>query len=594
MKYYILSLVCFSLSGCWLGNSFSENCDPSSCSGTCEDNICVLGVKTDTGDKSDMAISEPDISTDMMLDTADMPVKTVCTVHTDCDQTIDLAGTELCVQGFCEQVLFEEGTSGVCDEIFLGEGEQLDISPEDTIIIPVISSLSGASNQQGRLIAVKAYKLAVQNANASGALGGRKVALIMCDDYTNEEVSRKISKKLLDRTKAISFLGYNFDGGLSLGVTPPITSRGVLAFINSTDIGYSTLPDDDLAFRNLPSDSLSIEAIKSLVQRYNPPKTGIFYRKDDPVLKLEGQTMVQAVPNAAVGAYEIGNYDMAVESVKAVTIGLNKPVDILIGIGSQELPDAISAYKGINATDYFSASRVFVPAISAFNILTLKSITGLPDHRVEMTTGAANTTQAFRTLFMSEYDAFDDVAPSLYDSAMFVLLAHAGAPSATTGAELRDVIRSKFVDNMTASADDVTFEASSVNGFAQAVAGLNDGKKIKYLGAAGGAPILFGPEGDVRYNQIAGTFTTNGFVVTRIFLGPGSIDLCTGDLIGGDCAQGYTDDGADPGQSCLPLPQNFPPIPNTGICLPRCGPGKTCPSPIFVCDQNSNLCVPAG
>ena len=86
MKYLTPALLVLFASGCWFGNSFSNDCDPAACAGTCQDNICVVGSTDTNNANNDMGVDEGE---------DDMPIdKIACVAHSDCGQTPELSGDQ--------------------------------------------------------------------------------------------------------------------------------------------------------------------------------------------------------------------------------------------------------------------------------------------------------------------------------------------------------------------------------------------------------------------------------------------------------------------------------------------------------------------
>lgn len=510
-----------------------------------------------------------------------------CAVHTDCDQRPSPdgapSGTELCIANQCQALLFEHASGGGCTEMF---GRVSD-DPSNTLVIPTLQSITGEGAAFGAATALNGYRMAARFANESGAFGQRGVVMVLCDDASQPVAAEEIARTIIDRSGAISVLGPAGDTTQDVSVKVLIPKQ-VLSFAATTSLLYSTLVDNDLAFRVYPSDQLSLEGLEALTRRYPGSSIGLLYRSDAVVRRVLGETVRQAIVNESLSAASyIGLDPMSIASaVRQIVEGNgDEPVDLLFIIGLAETADVITAYREA-LPDGFSTKlpRIVTDAPGALIIPTVVAENPeITPFDIEAIVGAAISTEDFASLYQAIFETNENLQLTgvFYDAAMLTILAHAAVPQAQTGADLAAALRARLTD----PEGQVIAGSNGIRAFGNAVVALANGRNIQYVQVAGGQPTQFDENGDVRYPIIAGTFLdaeATFFIPLRVLFGGVWLDACSEP--GMACNGGWTDAPDDAGQLCVDVGLGL-----LSICAPRCTAdgGVMCPIEEMMCMPQS-------
>jgi len=117
-------------------------------------------------------------------------------------------------------------------------------------LVPLTGDFASAGTEQ-----TQAARVAMDEINAAGGVLGQRLALLVADDGTDEEVGKLAARQLIDEG-AIAVFG-STASSVTLAATPifveaklPVISGG------STSPALTTLADDGYFFRTIPSDSL--------------------------------------------------------------------------------------------------------------------------------------------------------------------------------------------------------------------------------------------------------------------------------------------------------------------------------------------------
>ena len=623
-----LCLLALFVSGCTALFDFSSECSSAQdCAGgatmECVQGLCVAtsAPPTDGGvivDASgDMTVVVPDMDTEPDTGDADQGVdqgapKMACETHQACGLVANGDGTfegdSLCVDGFCEQVLFTQGEGG-CRDLY----GQVSDDPENTIIIPAVNELTGEASVVSQEATLGGYRLAFDLINGSGLLEPRRALLVSCDDNTDIATARDVMNRILDATNALAVLGPGFDDIADAVVSEVTASRRVLNFTRSTSSRQSNIPNSDLVFRVIPTDRQSIEGIIALLKRFEPRTVAMFFRSDKPSTNAFGQEFRLILEEEIDGTVRTRPYnlndDKSIEdATKRMANDLGAPADYVILVsGQDDLVTVASSYRQAFSTGFTEKAPVFItPVTGARELPLVGNNPGLDLARnLEAVIGFYEASERFNALYQSREGSppFNVLVRVNYDSAMLTLLSFIAAPEATTGGELAQALRTKLTDP-----DGTAFVADDITQIAAPVLGkLARGETIQYL-LSNGIPLRFTAQGDaifplysIAYKET--NFSSESVYAKRVYQGNGFwIDLCDG--LNMVCPNRWDNQpvrpamGTPPDQFCAPRGP-MPP----GICLPVCstmmGAMKACPlpAPFFTCSMaggGAELCLPPG
>jgi ABC-type branched-subunit amino acid transport system substrate-binding protein len=511
-----------------------------------------------------------------------------CASHFECDQNADLTGTELCIQGGCQQVIFDHPSGGGCSEMF----GRLTDDPDNTLVVPILVSLAGGGSGFGPLTAANGFRMAARFANDSRGLGQRSVVMLICNDVSQFEAAEEVTRTVIERTGALSLLGPTGDNGLN-GVLNVLVPNEVMLFTASPSLVVTNLVDNDLAFRTVPSDQLSLTGFEALPARLPDARIALMYRTDIITRRVLGEATAQALSDRLVAS---ASYEGDAESYRAAATAIveasgPEPVDLLIIVGQDEQGEVVNAYRDALPNGFENAlPRIFTDTLGALSVASIiETNPDLTPFDIEAVLGAVVATDGFTSLYDANFntDANLQLAGLFYDAAMLTLLAHAAAPDAKTGTELVRALR----ERVTAPNGMPIAGSDGVSAFGNAAAVLARGESIQYVQAAGGQPTRFDDKGDVPYPIISGTFLdpeSTFFLPLRYLAGPVWLDACIGP--GQPCTGGWTDAEDDPGQSCLASG-----IEGLGFCAPNCAPmgEASCPVDEMSCqptEGEAGLC----
>ena len=151
----------------------------------------------------------------------------------------------------------------------------------DQVVLGALMPITGGLQSYGQS-SLNGIRLAVAEANAAGGIRGKKVVLKVGDTQTKPQSAIDAAKKLVSLERARGLIG-----ALASGSTIPISSTvAVPSKIPqitgaSTAPAISTLKDNDLLFRTIPSDAYQGIALAKLVKEKGVGKTAIIYINND-------------------------------------------------------------------------------------------------------------------------------------------------------------------------------------------------------------------------------------------------------------------------------------------------------------------------
>lgn len=166
----------------------------------------------------------------------------------DADCTAKYGAGNTCDSGVCRTPNAAELLGGPCLEA-VG-----DIEASNSFNIGVVMPLSGGEEGFGQLI-VNAVKLAQDDVNKVGGIGGRKIGLIICDSLSTSDGAVAAARHLVDKSGVQVVIGSDSSGQtLSIATEVTIPAKVVLISPSATVSTISSLPDDNLVWRTCASD----------------------------------------------------------------------------------------------------------------------------------------------------------------------------------------------------------------------------------------------------------------------------------------------------------------------------------------------------
>jgi ABC-type branched-subunit amino acid transport system substrate-binding protein len=362
-------------------------------------------------------------------------------------------------------------------------------------------SLSGGLSSYGQASLV-GLQLAVDEMNAAGGVNGGKVTLAVGDDRTAPQGGIDAAKKLVETDKVNVLIG-----ALASGVTIPVAINvtvpaGVLQVSTaSTSPEITTLKDDDLVFRTVPTDAGQGAALAQIARDKGVKKIAVAhvnngYGKglaDTFARAYDGAVAAVAYDPKRPGALR-GELQQAAKSGAETLLVIAYPDD-----GIAMLKQALDGglFKRVALADGMKASEV----IAAAGAKALEGAFGTAPQ------GLGEAAAAFRKVYEAKHK---DASPkpyvdAAYDAAVLVGLAALRAKSSEPKM-IRDALRA--VANPPG-------EKVLPGAFAKAKKLIESGQDIDYVGAAG--PQNFDAAGDVTGSYAHWEIKDGKFVTIKVF-----------------------------------------------------------------------------
>jgi len=326
-------------------------------------------------------------------------------------------------------------------------------------------------------------QFAVKQINAAGGVNGEQVEVVIADTQTKPQAGVDAAQKLINVDGVHAIVGA-LSSGVTIPVAKTVTSRESVPQISnaSTSPTITTLEDDDLLFRSVPSDAYQGVALADIVTRKGFSNVSILYVNND-----YGQGLADAFTEAFGGevsaaiAFEQGQASYRGELQRAARN--NAEALVLIGY-----PESGSVILRQSLEGGYLSKFIFTDGMKAPEIIDRVG--------AQFLNGAFGTVpqsrdteglRVFREAYIAEYGdlpgkPYYDTA---YDAAMVIALAAQKAGS-TDPEAIRDNLR------------DVANPPGEVilpGEWEKAVKLLADGQNINYEGAAGS--VDFDDSGDV-------------------------------------------------------------------------------------------------
>jgi len=326
-------------------------------------------------------------------------------------------------------------------------------------------------------------QFAVKQINAAGGVNGEQVEVVIADTQTKPQAGVDAAQKLINVDGVHAIVGA-LSSGVTIPVAKTVTSRESVPQISnaSTSPTITTLEDDDLLFRSVPSDAYQGVALADIVTRKGFSNVSILYVNND-----YGQGLADAFTEAFGGevsaaiAFEQGQASYRGELQRAARN--NAEALVLIGY-----PESGSVILRQSLEGGYLSKFIFTDGMKAPEIIDRVG--------AQFLNGAFGTVpqsrdteglRVFREAYIAEYGdlpgkPYYDTA---YDAAMVIALAAQKAGSTDPEAirnNLRDVANPPG-------------EVILPGEWEKAVKLLADGQNINYEGAAGS--VDFDDSGDV-------------------------------------------------------------------------------------------------
>jgi branched-chain amino acid transport system substrate-binding protein len=205
--------------------------------------------------------------------------------------------------------------------------------------IGAIEILSGPSAAYG--VAIKAgLELALDEINAKGVLGGRKIALTVEDSAANKDQAINAARKLVGRDKVVTIIGPTLSNEM-FAVGPVVNERKIpIIGTSTTATGITAI--GDYVFRTSLPESDVIPVTLALAKARGVKTIALMYANDDAFSKSGFDVMKAAAEKAGLtilGIETFGNKDTdfsaqltKIKAMKPDAVGVSALVEPVSGV----------------------------------------------------------------------------------------------------------------------------------------------------------------------------------------------------------------------------------------------------------------------
>lgn len=392
------------------------------------------------------------------------------------------------------------GASGQCVSVLSPECTSIHLpsNRENMIVLGSIQPTSGDAASAG-IPQENAVVLALADFNESGLIGDARYGLVGCDSAGDLERGVAAATHLSEVVGTPAIVGPAFSGIFIEAATTVTIPAGVMTISGSaTSETISTIPDDDLAWRTIASDSFQSVAIADRVRDLRAELGGDIkvaaFGKDD----AYGKGLLFAVGTALESELGEDNYfgvlhpdpanDANADIPTAVATALESnfyDADVVLLLGTAEIVDVLASYETILDDEGLAETPRYILSDGGKidETLELVAADSTLQSRVEGTipsleNGAIYT--GFKQRFAAEFGVDPgSFGSNAYDAAY--LLGYAGLTMLATETELSGANFAAFMQRFI-SGQTVTAGPTDIGG---ALTALQAGADIDFEGASG-------------------------------------------------------------------------------------------------------------
>jgi branched-chain amino acid transport system substrate-binding protein len=176
---------------------------------------------------------------------------------------------------------------------------------QDGVPVGAIEILSGPNAAYG--IAIKAgLELALDEVNAKGVLGGRKIALTVEDSAANKDQAINAARKLIGRDKVIGIIGPTLSNEM-FAVGPVTNERGIPTVGTSTTAKGITAIGPYIFRTSLPESDVIPVTLRKAISR-GVKTIALLYANDDAFSKSGFDVMKEAAEKAGLTIVAIESF----------------------------------------------------------------------------------------------------------------------------------------------------------------------------------------------------------------------------------------------------------------------------------------------
>jgi branched-chain amino acid transport system substrate-binding protein len=251
---------------------------------------------------------------------------------------------------------------------------------ETPVKIGIVQATSGGSAALYGVMQKNAAELAIEEVNASGALGDLKLVGIHQDDGGDRGQSVNIFQRLINQEKVSVILGPTLT--TSAFAADPIAQKAQVPVIASSNTAPGVTDMGDYIFRTSPPESKVFPGVLAYVKKMSAPKTAAqIYGIDDALMKSayavhKKALEAEGIKIVATETFQKGDVDY---SAQLTTIKAASPDIIVIGGLAEEAANIVrqarqlgipqsTTIMGANASISTKLAELAGPAAEGFTV----------------------------------------------------------------------------------------------------------------------------------------------------------------------------------------------------------------------------------
>lgn len=364
--------------------------------------------------------------------------------------------------------------------------------PGDPVRMGLVIPLTGATSQFGATMSAAA-KIAVEEINKAGGIGGHPIEVLIEDDQSNPEAAVRAARKLIDVDKVVS-IGGSYASSVTSAIAPLCWEGRTTLFTASGADSITQLPHQGFIFRTSPTVTLQGTRVGRFAVDVLGAKSMFFLGPQTPFaqtyIDLISGLFKQAGGTGGGLIYEDKRASYRTEVDQALR---TKPDVIVLG---GYVPDTAVVLKDLYRAGYqgqrigfsFGVNKALTEAVPA----------EVSEGTYSLVPSASESSETYKRLVGKlGLPSLDSYSCQVYDHVMLTALALSRGKSPLNGTTVRDNVR-----NISQAPG-----GRKVSEVAEALALAAGGTPMDYDGASG--PLEFLSNGDVadvffRYEQVRG------------------------------------------------------------------------------------------
>lgn len=143
---------------------------------------------------------------------------------------------------------------------------------------------------------LEGVRLAVEEINGKGGVGGRNLKIVAMDDKGQKEIGQRVARQLADNTDVVAVVGF-LRSAVAIPAAITFAQNGVLFLSPGASNPLLTAPRSPFVFRNIPTDRQSGQQLADFAIKRGFTSTAVFFQQDGELRSLATEFQEQAATN---------------------------------------------------------------------------------------------------------------------------------------------------------------------------------------------------------------------------------------------------------------------------------------------------------